>query len=383
MPRFGSTADFMQIPTQNLVAPKQATAPANPVSGQFWADTSTNPAKLKWYDGTKWVTADASGIADGQITDQQISPTAAISLSKLAVDPLSRANHNGTQLAATISDFTSAVRSNRLDQMAAPTASLDANAQRIINVGTPTGVGDAANKAYVDNARAGFAGVKQPVKVAVVSANLGATPGTLDGITMVPGDRFLLATATANVQAGIYLHGGTGQPSVRAADADQVGEVVDGTIVAVAEGTYAGYQFIQQATATADFATWAQLWTIFSTGGTVYAAGNGLTLTGNTFALGTPVSISRGGTGASNTPAARSALGVAGAYAANLPALTAGVAVTVTHNLSSSDARASFYVTADKKPIELDTVIVDANSIQVTSDIAFAAAALRVMVFTV
>lgn len=48
-------------------------------------------------------------IKDLEIVNADISLTAAISLSKLAIDPLARANHTGTQLAATISDFTSAV----------------------------------------------------------------------------------------------------------------------------------------------------------------------------------------------------------------------------------------------------------------------------------
>jgi hypothetical protein len=39
------------------------------------------------------------------ITDDMISSTADISLSKLAVNPLSRANHTGSQTASTISDF--------------------------------------------------------------------------------------------------------------------------------------------------------------------------------------------------------------------------------------------------------------------------------------
>lgn len=44
-------------------------------------------------------------IADGSIVDADISATAAIALSKLATNPLARANHTGTQLRSTISDF--------------------------------------------------------------------------------------------------------------------------------------------------------------------------------------------------------------------------------------------------------------------------------------
>lgn len=73
----------------------------------------------------------ASAIVDGSVTDAEISPTAAIALSKLAVDPRARSTHTGTQLASTISDFNGAVRTNRLDQMAVPTAPVSFNGQNI------------------------------------------------------------------------------------------------------------------------------------------------------------------------------------------------------------------------------------------------------------
>jgi len=43
-------------------------------------------------------------ITDGSIANADLDPSAAIALSKLATDPLARANHTGTQLLATISD---------------------------------------------------------------------------------------------------------------------------------------------------------------------------------------------------------------------------------------------------------------------------------------
>jgi hypothetical protein len=50
----------------------------------------------------KPITTDS--IANGTITDNDINSSAAIALSKLAVNPLSRTNHTGTQLMATVSD---------------------------------------------------------------------------------------------------------------------------------------------------------------------------------------------------------------------------------------------------------------------------------------
>jgi hypothetical protein len=81
----------------------------------------------------------ATDIADGTIT-----------AAKMVTDPYARANHTGTQLAATVSDFDTQVRTSRLDQMAAPTGSVSVNSQKITSLATPTVNTDAATKAYVD-----------------------------------------------------------------------------------------------------------------------------------------------------------------------------------------------------------------------------------------
>ena len=96
----------------------------------------------------------ATDIADGTIT-----------AAKMVTDPYARANHTGTQLAATVSDFDTQVRTSRLDQMAAPTGSLSVNSQKITSLATPTVNTDAATKAYVDT------------KVADL---VNSAPGTLD-----------------------------------------------------------------------------------------------------------------------------------------------------------------------------------------------------------
>jgi len=81
----------------------------------------------------------ATDIADGTIT-----------AAKMVSDPYARANHTGSQTASTISDFDTQVRTNRLDQMAAPTSAVNANSQKITSLGTPTSNADAATKLYVD-----------------------------------------------------------------------------------------------------------------------------------------------------------------------------------------------------------------------------------------
>ena len=94
-------------------------------------------------------TITSADLVDGTIVNSDINASAAIALSKLAVDPLARANHTGTQLAATVSDFDTQVRTSRLDQMAAPTAAVSVNSQKITNLATPTSSGDAVPLGYI------------------------------------------------------------------------------------------------------------------------------------------------------------------------------------------------------------------------------------------
>src|SRR5262245_22528705 len=130
MPEFGSQIDTLKIPVKGLTPEADSSAPSSPVDGQLWTDTSTSPPTVKYWNGTTWIRTNGADIPNSTITDAKVAAGAAIALSKLATDPLARANHTGTQTASTISDFNTAVRTNRLDQMAAPTAALDLNGQR-------------------------------------------------------------------------------------------------------------------------------------------------------------------------------------------------------------------------------------------------------------
>ena len=94
-------------------------------------------------------TITSADLVDGTIVNADISPTAGIALSKLAVDPLARANHTGTQTASTVSDFDTQVRTSRLDQMAAPSAAVALNAQKITGLADPTNAQDAVTLNYI------------------------------------------------------------------------------------------------------------------------------------------------------------------------------------------------------------------------------------------
>ena len=82
----------------------------------------------------------ATDIADGTITS-----------AKMAVDPYARANHTGTQLAATVSNFDTQVRTNRLDQLATPTASVSMNTQKITGLALAVSDGDAVSVDWINS----------------------------------------------------------------------------------------------------------------------------------------------------------------------------------------------------------------------------------------
>ncbi len=123
------------------------------------------------------------------IANADIDAAAAIALSKLATDPLARANHTGTQAASTISDFDTQVRTSRLDQMAAPTADVSMNSKRITDLASPTAGADAVRKDYVDSKIQGLDWQDSVLDRYDPTSGLPGTPST--------GDRYI-ATATAN-----------------------------------------------------------------------------------------------------------------------------------------------------------------------------------------
>ena len=136
-------------------------------------------------------------LANG-IVNADINPSAGISLSKLATDPLARANHTGTQAASTISDFDTQVHTSRLDQMAAPTAAVSLNSQKITNLDSPTASSDAANKGYVDTQ---------------ITNLVDAAPGALDTLNELAAalgdDANFSTTVTNSLATKLSLSGGT------------------------------------------------------------------------------------------------------------------------------------------------------------------------------
>lgn len=87
-------------------------------------------------DGMRWATINKNSVGLGNVPN---------------VDATNRANHTGTQVAATIADFASSVAATRLDQFAAPTTAVGMNNQRLTQLADPINAQDAATQNFVTN----------------------------------------------------------------------------------------------------------------------------------------------------------------------------------------------------------------------------------------
>jgi hypothetical protein len=118
----------------NVVLQVLAAAPPAPAEGMIYYDSTLLQARI--YNGTSWDSAGSGGDA-----------------SLLNGHPgtyyLDFAHSTGQRDHTAIADFDAQVRASRLDQLAAPTAAVALNGQRLTGVADPTAAQDAATRAYV------------------------------------------------------------------------------------------------------------------------------------------------------------------------------------------------------------------------------------------
>ena len=312
--------DFSQNEIQNAKAQNLAADPSTPVSGQFWFNTTTG--KLVY----RGLTAN--------------------------IDPTARANHTGTQTASTISDFNTAVRANNLNLLAAPTAAVAMNNQRITGLAEPTAAQDAATKNYVDAAVNGT-DWKTSVRAATTANITLSGLQTIDGISVLAGERVLVKNQTTGTENGLY--NAASGAWTRTTDADAAAEVTAGLSVMVEEGTT---QADSQWRLTTDGAitlgttalTFAQIGA-----GTTYTQGTGISISGNVVAIDTGVVVRK--------------------FAATVGGATS---IAITHGLNTTDVQVQAYLVSTNELVECDVL---RNSVtQVTLGFAVAPAANSIRV---
>ncbi|WP_372663577.1 hypothetical protein [Amycolatopsis kentuckyensis] len=290
--------------------------------------TARKAVSARDMNGQKVVNLGDGTAATDAVTKQQLDAN--------STTDRSRANHTGTQLAATISDLATAVRLNALDQLAAPTGDLSIANHKLVNVTNPTAAQDAATKAYVDSSLGAISGglaFKGAARVASsANVSVAAAPATVDGVAPTNGDVVLLTAQTTGSEGGAWVWNGAGAAMTRPANWDTTAEAVPGSIWVVQQGTYDNQLAI---------------------------------LSNDTFTLGvtTPtfVFINPG-----------AAVGDAG-ITATCPAVTAGTTWTINHGFNTRGVGIVVY-RATSPYDEIDAYITHdtVNAISITPDIALA-----------
>lgn len=317
------TLDMTGNQVKNVLLDVLSTDPSSPAEGQWWYNSTTQVVKYK--DATAIRTVGTSaGVANAYSSfSDGTNQTHAIGADVLTLTSGNNilgilANDSGAgsdtvTFTVDLGNFDTRVRTSRLDQMAVPTAAVSMNGQRVTNVGTPTSSTDAINKAYADGVRQGT-DWKNAVKAASgANVSVSAAPSTIDGVTLVAGDRILLFGQTTAAQNGIWNFVATGSPLTRAADAAQNGDLDIGSTTYVEAGsTFIGRSYVVTAVANTpwvpgtDSSTWTQAF-----GATTTTAGAGLVQNGVAFDVGT-VSTGRIVVNANNIDLALA--GTAGTY---------------------------------------------------------------------
>jgi hypothetical protein len=413
--------DLTKQELQNARIQNLASAPSSPVSGQIYYDTTTNALYI--YNGTAWTQAGgitygtlsarpvASAVSAGTLyyaTDNYLIYFSNGSTwqqshdfgSVTAQTSFAQTSSSGTATTYSHSDHTHGTptftpSSYTLDQFGAPAANVSFNSKKITNLLDPTSAQDAATKNYVDSAVQGL-NIHDNAQVAT-TANLtatyaagttGADGGTgvgatltitatgalvIDGYTTVLNDRILVKNQTTATQNGIYTVTTVGASGVsailtRSTDADNhiAGQVVAGDFIFVAGGTTqgsTGWVETAQGTATTPpkgikIGTDNIAFSQFSGAGT-YSAGNGLTLTGTTFAVDSTKIPSK--------------------YAATIGDGT-NTSYTVTHSLSTRDVQVTVYDASTYGEVSVDITHTTTSAVTIVFSVAPASNAYRVVV---
>lgn len=465
--------DLKQNELQNARVQNLATAPANPVEGQQYYNTADHV--LYWYNGTEWVDAKGDEIAYGSVTaetsygqsssdgtstsvaradhthgtpsltsvsPQDLAPGSIASVgsgtaparedhvhalpdfgSVTSQTSFGSSSGNGTATTFARADHThgtpdhdgAAHASIKLSDLATPTADISLNDYNLTNVADPVDPQDAATKSYVDAVSQGL-DVKASVKATTTGAITLSGEQTIDGVSVLAGDRVLVkdqATASTN---GIYVVASGAW--ARSDDADTSAKVTAGMFTFVEQGTVnADSGWVLVTDGPVDLGTTSLSFNQFSGAGQV-DAGDGLTKSGNTLNVGgtadritvgadavdiastyvgqssittvgtistgtwegTEVDVAHGGTGGTTAADARTnfsdtAFALPQKYAETVGGSTS---IAVTHDLGTTDVTVSVYQAGAQ--VECDITLTNANTVTLGFTEAPAADSIRVVI---
>jgi hypothetical protein len=415
--KFLTNIDLNQNQLINATFEKLATDPASGnFEGRLIYNTATDTIKV--YTGAAFVSiphtivsGGGAGIAEA-LTVSESNGTVTLTLNVADTDSAGLLPASFWQM---LNDATSDATASKL---------VKRDAQGNAKVATPTDSNHIATKGYVDAARQGL-DVKQSVRVATTAPiNLASdleAGDTIDGVTLVAGDRVLVKDQSTATENGIYVAVASGAAS-RSSDANgtaDTGELKPGTFTFVEEGSvHSDKGFVVSTNGTITIDSTSITWTQFSGAGS-FTAGDGLSQSGNTINVnvvagrteitsdavdiastyvgqssittlgtittgvwnGTDVAVADGGTGSSTAAGARTALGIvtsAGTSTTSTPALAriakqacaasaAGTSSTVvTHLFNSTDVIVQIYEVSSGATVIGDVVRTNADTVTVT-----------------